>query len=227
MSEHAPEIEADPTGRQGELNRIHLFVDNSNMDITMKQRAAKSNVRWEGFDWAKLPDWLTEQAAAVCRMPTYTYTGTHVYVSYSPDSKGQADTGLRKWMDWLDLQPGVHVVRKARQPKDPQTCKACRHRFSTCPNCGAQQRAQVEKGIDTAMVTDMMRLAWDGSYDVAVLVTSDSDFAPAVETLEGRGLRVVQAGFPGTGAYLKRTCWASFDMFGGRSAFERPPRRGR
>ncbi len=31
----------------------------------------------------------------------------------------------------------------------------------------------VEKGIDTAIVTDMISLAWANAWDVAVLVSSD------------------------------------------------------
>jgi uncharacterized LabA/DUF88 family protein len=70
----------------------------------------------------------------------------------------------------------------------------------------------VEKGIDTAIVTDMIKLAWADSYDIAVLVSADRDFIPAVEFLGSKGLKVVHAGFPPTGMELARNCWASFDV---------------
>ena len=63
------------------------------------------------------------------------------------------------------------------------------------------------------MVTDMVRLAWEEAYDVGVVVSSDSDFVPAVELLDSRGLKIVQAGFPPFGAHLATSCWASFDIF--------------
>lgn len=200
-------------------DRIHLFIDNANMDITMRSRVREAGGQWNQFDWTKLPDWLVEHAAEVCRLADWSYEGAHVYVSHDPNDPKHE--GRRKWVDWLDLQPGVQVVLKELRRKDPPTCSACRHMFSTCPRCGAEQRPRVEKGVDTAMVTDMIRLAWQNAYDIAVLVSSDGDFVPVVEMLDQRGLKVVQAGFPPRGRYLARACWASFDMFDGRDHFGR------
>ena len=78
-----------------------------------------------------------------------------------------------------------------------------------------------EKGIDTAIVTDMIGLAWEDAYDVAILVSSDSDFIPAVEHVQRRGLKVIQAGFLNTGNALAAPCWASFDLYERRHEFER------
>jgi uncharacterized LabA/DUF88 family protein len=78
-----------------------------------------------------------------------------------------------------------------------------------------------EKGIDTAIVTDMIRLAREDAYDVAILVSSDSDFIPAVEFLDQRGLKVIQAGFPPQGHDLAGPSWASFDLYERRREFER------
>ncbi len=61
-------------------------------------------------------------------------------------------------------------------------------------------------------MTDMIQLAWENSYDIAVLVTSDRDFIPAVEFLSSKGKKVVHAGFPTRGFDLSRRCWASFDV---------------
>lgn len=221
-----PSAQFTPASSAG-LSRIHVFIDNANMDITMTQKARRLRQRWNGFDWTKLPDWLVGQAADLCEVRQPIYTGTHAYVSYDPQDPDH--DGRVKWMDWLDLQRGMQVVRKELRSKDPQRCRAagCGFLFRVCPKCDTEQRPRVEKGIDTAMVTDMMCMAWDRVYDVAVLVSSDSDFAPVVETLEGRGLRIVQAGFPPTGMELRKACWASFDMYAPRAEFERPARERR
>ena len=52
------------------------------------------------------------------------------------------------------------------------------------------------------LVADMIRLSWENAYDVAVLLSSDSDFIPAVEHLQRRGLKVVHAGFKNRGNAL-------------------------
>lgn len=59
------------------------------------------------------------------------------------------------------------------------------------------------------------------TYDLAVLATSDSDLCPAVEFLNLRARKIVQAGFPPPGVDLATACWASFDVFPGRDEIRR------
>ena len=47
------------------------------------------------------------------------------------------------------------------------------------------QGIPVEKGIDVMLVTDLLHFAWNGLYDVAVLVSGDSDFAYALQLIIG------------------------------------------
>jgi uncharacterized LabA/DUF88 family protein len=54
----------------------------------------------------------------------------------------------------------------------------------------------VEKGIDVMLATDLLRLAWDSIYDVAILVSGDGDFAYAVQAVKDTGKHVEIAAFP-------------------------------
>ena len=54
----------------------------------------------------------------------------------------------------------------------------------------------VEKGVDIMLATDLLRLAWENMYDVAVLVTGDGDFAYAVKAVKDMGKHVEVAAFP-------------------------------
>ena len=68
-------------------DRIHIFVDLSNLEITMdKQLGARFY-----FDWTILPGWLARQAAEVGQLPGAYYVGTHVYASYDP---AQTESGF-------------------------------------------------------------------------------------------------------------------------------------
>lgn len=95
-------------------------------------------------------------------------------------------------------------------------------RFLDCYN---QTETLPEKGVDTLIATDMIRLAWEEAYDVAVLASLDSDLKPAVEFLNLKGRKVVQAGFPPSGVDLATACWASFDVFPNRKEIERPAKK--
>lgn len=53
----------------------------------------------------------------------------------------------------------------------------------------------VEKGIDIMLATDLLRLAWNDHYDVAVLVSGDGDFAYALKAVKDMGKYVEVAAF--------------------------------
>ncbi len=205
----------------GAGNRVRVFIDFWNLQITMNARIARISPGDEfRFDWSRLPTWLASVGAATCGHTSASYGGAHVYASWNPLS--EPDRRLRDWMtNWLDRQPGVQVSLRERRRREPPTCPACHETVAECPHCGGALARTQEKGVDTAMVTDMIRLAWEQAYDIAVLVSSDSDFVPAVEFLDLRGLRTVQAGFPPAGSHLATACWASFDLFARRDEFRR------
>ena len=57
------------------------------------------------------------------------------------------------------------------------------------------QGITIEKGIDVMLVTDLLNLAWEDLYDVAVLVSGDSDFAYALQAVKNLGKYVEVAYF--------------------------------
>ena len=79
-------------------------------------------------------------------------------------------------------------------------------------HCGGNMRGTEGKGVDTAIATDMMRLAWDNNYDVSVLVSSDRDFIPVVKSLETKGIRVIHGAFPPQASELTKACWGSIGI---------------
>ena len=57
------------------------------------------------------------------------------------------------------------------------------------------QGVAVEKGIDIMLATDLLYFAWNDFYDVAVLVSGDSDFAYALQAVKNMGKHVEVAYF--------------------------------
>ena len=64
-----------------------------------------------------------------------------------------------------------------------------------------------EKGVDVALAVDFVRLAFQGAYDVGIMVTRDTDLIPALETVVELSLAHVEVAawrnttrlaFPGT-----------------------------
>lgn len=69
----------------------------------------------------------------------------------------------------------------------------CTVRLSNVHHIGAGQ-----KGVDVDLATDMILFACRNHYDVAILVSGDGDFIPAVEKVKDMGKRVEIACFENT-----------------------------
>ncbi len=190
--------------------RLRVFLDYWNFQLTLNERSTSRL----SLDWIALPVWLANRADEVlvaAGEPPGRYTGGVVYASY--DAWKPDDSKLKNWLENVVTQaPGMKVVTKARKPKSPPKCQACHEEISACPHCAEPLRRTGEKGIDTGLVTDLLRHAWEDTYDTAVLVSADADFLPAVEFVQTKGKRVVHAGFPPNGMELRKVCWASVDL---------------
>jgi uncharacterized LabA/DUF88 family protein len=57
------------------------------------------------------------------------------------------------------------------------------------------QGIPVEKGVDVMLATDLLYFAWNDFYDVAMLVSGDSDFAYALQAVKNMGKHVEVAYF--------------------------------
>jgi len=210
--------------------RARVFVDYWNFQLSINSREASErgleDYRFH-IDWRGLGPWLARKACRAIEVDpkNHSFDGVIIYASYNPlTGEGR---GFRNWATtWLDRQPGVRVECLPRQPKGLPKCPICYKVIEFCPHreCGKRMVGSTEKGVDTFIATDMIRLAWENAYDLAVLATSDSDLVPAVEFLNLKARKVVQAGFPPYGVDLATACWASFDVYPDREEIERKER---
>ena len=190
-----------------------VFVDFWNFDISMRNLGYYT----DGYsvDWRELGPCLARKALSIVDPgAVLTYQGMNVYASFDPENP--SDDGLRRWLtNTVGRFPGVSTVLMPRRRKQSgPVCPICHGevRFCPDPSCGSDMRGTEEKGVDTRIATDLISLAWDDNYDVAVLVSSDRDFVPVVDFLGKRGLKVVHGSFPPSASELTQTCWASISI---------------
>ncbi|MPN30800.1 hypothetical protein SDC9_178271 [bioreactor metagenome] len=69
-----------------------------------------------------------------------------------------------------------------------------------------------EKCIDTLIATTMLQDAWLKKFDIAILVSADKDFIPAVDFLRNNGLKTIHAQLGYNGAELTKACWGRFNV---------------
>jgi len=135
---------------------------------------------------------------------------TLVYASYNPQTEGN----LRQWLEsFLARQPSFTVRLRERRPRPRKFhCASCGQHTDACQHCGVPLKWAPEKGVDTAIVTDLLSLAGENAFDVAILLSSDADHIPAVEWIQAHGRKVINATWANHGFDLKRTCWAEIEL---------------
>lgn len=200
---------------------VRVFVDYWNFQLTLNEREAASRGLGTfkfSIDWFGLGRWLTDKVRIMIGAGQIDYGGCHIYASYNTDQK------FYSWMmTVLNRQPGIIAQCVKRSPKSLQRCSSCHKLITHCchDDCKEPISGTMEKGVDTRIVTDMISLAWQDAYDIAILASLDADLIPAVKFVQQKGKRVIQAGFPPKGVSLATECWGSFDVFQDRSEIQR------
>ncbi len=173
------------------------------------------------IDWEAVPRVFTDKVQSIIGGNILVaYEAMHVFLSYNPHTP--EDTKLKRWAEnKLKSYPGVEVLCTPRDRKGYSTCQACHKDIRRCAECGVEIKQTVEKGVDTALVTSMLQLAWEDSWDIAVLVSADKDFIPAVQYLKTKGYKVINGHIPPKGKQLAGECWSHINILDCYGEFER------
>ena len=71
---------------------------------------------------------------------------------------------------------------------------------------------KLQKGVDTKMTTDMVVYAMRDTYDTAIIISGDGDFAIPAEVIKSEGKHVEQAFYPGWGKHLLKVADRFIDI---------------
>lgn len=189
-------------------SRVALFIDFWNFTLNMKKLDESFLI-----DWFKIPSAFIQylQDRRLDGLSdALEYAGCEVVGSYSPH-----EVSLWNWSrTTLQKINGLTSTFLPRQKMEqgPVCTGAEHHEVPSCPQCGKPMLGYKEKGVDSTLVTLMLKKAWLNNYDVALLVSSDRDFIPAISFLQDHNKKCVQAGFRGSGYELAQSCWASIDI---------------
>lgn len=188
--------------------RTRVFIDFWNFALNWRERADGARI-----DWPAVPRVLLDEARKKLEVAGVTEAlqleETLVYASYL-----STDTKLKGWLDsFLNRQPSFNVKSRERKSKPRKIhCQRCDGDTDKCQSCGEPLMWAPEKGVDTAIVTDLLSLAGEDAYDVAILLSSDADHIPAVEWIQARGRKVINATWANHGFDLKKTSWAEIEL---------------
>ena len=161
-----------------------IFIDGQNL-----YRSAKDafGYHFPNYDIKLLSEW-------VCRIRGWVLAGTNFYTGV-PDQRDDL-----RWHDFWEKKlsymgrVGVKIFSRSLRYHNEEF---------QCPSCNKEYTSLVghEKGVDVRIALDVIRLAHEKAYDIAVIFSQDQDLSEVVAEVktisdeQGRLIKVLSA-FP-------------------------------
>lgn len=149
--------------------RVMVFIDGSNLFWGRKYYQEAKKTDFK-IDYAKLVQYVTAGRSLVRAI---YYCSTPVPL---------VNPSQRAFVDYL-RKSNIQVVEKQlKERADPATGK----------------KITFEKGVDVALATDLLSMAWEDAFEVAVLLSGDGDYVGAVEKVMSKGKNIEVMSFRGS-----------------------------
>jgi uncharacterized LabA/DUF88 family protein len=149
-----------------------IFIDGSNLHWALRAYNQENHTDVK-IDYKKLISFLSRDRT-LSRV---------IYYCSKPIPPGRISQ--IKFLDYL-RSLGIQVIEKPLKVRYGPTDHT---RLSN------QSIRYVEKGIDVALATDLIGMAWEDAYDTAILVSGDADYSGAINKVMSKGRNVEVASF--------------------------------
>ena len=193
------------------MANVKIYIDYWNLQLAWNRHMSPNKPTPENpairLAWQNLPTVLLSELPKIFGpgMPL-THKGTQVYASVQPQGHaGKEPAAFRTWLrSGLGQMTGFRISVHERKPKKDD-----------CPLCKKPIHRTVEKGVDTSIVTDLFAGALNDSYDIAILFSNDSDFVPAIATIQDRlNKQIIHAGFNMGADAVRTAAWGHIVLDG-------------
>lgn len=146
--------------------RVAVFIDGSNLYHKLKEINIENTLE---FDYKGFADSLARSR----RVVSYRYYVGVVRVKFGDEKASQMRAGQQKLFSNLE------------------SLEFCIKQGYLMENHGKFH----EKGVDVKIATDMLIGAYENKYDVAIIISSDTDLIPAIQHIKGLNKEIEYIGF--------------------------------
>ena len=166
------------------MKKVALFIDGSNFYYGLKSVYGDKK-HLTNFNFLKLGEILAGKNRDLLRI--YYYNAPLDY-----NSNPEAYAKQQKFFERIKLMDKVKLILSRLQKRKIK---------------GTNKFYYVVKGDDIHIAVDMVKGAYENTFDTAILVSGDGDFVHAVEVVQEKGKSVENAYFkPSLSWHLKQEC---------------------
>lgn len=150
--------------------RIRVYIDGGNLYKGLVNSLGRRDLNFKVF---------CEKLTG----PDRQLVRAHFFMAFNEEN--QAEIRFREHLEAMSAFLSVHEGRLAK-----------RRRERVCPLGGQYpDDYRIEKGVDTRLVSTLIEHTIDDAFDVAILVSSDSDHIPGVEFVRRRSRKHIENAF--------------------------------
>jgi uncharacterized LabA/DUF88 family protein len=167
------------------MQRTMCFIDYQNFNIELMNHYRLHNQTLKSINYSLLARNINE----IIPMESQVIK-TYLFASKPCDELMQLPK-FQKYYDWLESiknHPYFEVIEGRQEIRTINRIQYDVHDPDTYTT--------IEKGTDVNMSVQMISKAFQNAYDIAILVSGDTDYIPIVKTLHQIGKTVVLATFP-------------------------------
>lgn len=215
------------------------FIANWNGHVHGRERPLEHDVDWNTLPQVMLEEtaaWLTKLRKAPQAL---LYRGMHVYgtlfedeyfklletmLRFEQTSPNKLSLPIRLRKETVERWREENEAHKRELTREIRNATGCimvpiyrrtprEDQLSSCQYTSGGIPIAPEKKLDSYIATDLIGDATFDGYDVALLVSEDSDFVPAVEFVQDmRSKQVIHVGFGGHSNELRAACRFRIDL---------------
>ena len=162
------------------------FIDYQNFNISLKKYFSENDIRMFSVNYSKLAQTINKQIKL-----NSTLIKTYLFAYKPSDTLLQLPTyqAYYSWLNSLKDKPYFEII------EGRQEIRQISSDISIDINNRDTYTTQ-EKGSDINLAVNMISKGYQNAYDVAILVSGDSDYIPVVRELHHLGKTVVLAALP-------------------------------
>ena len=162
------------------------FIDYQNFNISLRKYFIESNIRTFSVNYSKLAQVINQEIKL-----NSTLIKTYLFAYKPCDALLQLPTyqTYYSWLNSLKDKPYFEIIegrQEIRQISNDIAIDINDHNTYTTQ----------EKGSDINLAVNMISKGYQNAYDIAILVSGDSDYIPVVRELHHLGKIVVLAALP-------------------------------
>lgn len=167
------------------MMRTMVFIDYQNFNINLHSHFANNGLKTQSINYQKL-------AKAINAILPFKSQVVKTYLfAYKPCDKLMKLEKYSKYYEWLSNLRKTQYFEIIEGRQEVRTIKGVKLDINDSKTYTTE-----EKETDINLATHMLAKGFQNAYDIAILVSGDTDYIKVVETLHNIGKTVVIAHFP-------------------------------